>query len=217
VQAAVEDGLTRVLGGATRVVAAGRTDAGVHAEAQVVSFSTAASIPAEGIARTLPRYLPGDVWVLDAAEVPPAFDAQRSVIRRWYRYHIWRGGTPPAEWQGRVLSTAEPLDLPAMRRACVPLLGRHDFRGVSSPPPERSSCRTVYAADWLDLAPLLIFEICADGFLTHMVRGIVGGLWWVGRGHWTAEQFATALATTDRRDGGPNAPAIGLTLTRIDY
>ena len=75
----------------------------------------------------------------------------------------------------------------------------------------------MFAADWLDLQPLVVFEICADAFLTHMVRSIVGGLLWVGRGHWTAEQFASALTTTDRRDAGPNAPPIGLTLTRIEY
>jgi len=84
-------------------------------------------------------------------------------------------------------------------------------------PAERSTVRTVFAADWLTNWSLATFEICADGFLTHMVRGIVGSLLWVGRGHWTPAQFTTALAAADRRAGGPNAPALGLTLSRIDY
>jgi tRNA pseudouridine38-40 synthase len=105
-----------------------------------------------------------------------------------------------------------------MRQASNALIGRHDFASLASDPvAERSTRRTVFAADWLTHGPLAIFEICADAFLTHMVRGIVGSLLRVGRGHWTPAHFTTALATADRRAGGPNAPAHGLTLSRIDY
>jgi tRNA pseudouridine38-40 synthase len=217
VQAALEAALAQLLGHPVRATAAGRTDAGVHADAQVISVASASSIPAEGIARALQRYLPADIWIVDAADVPLSFDARRSAERRWYRYHVWRGAVPPVAWQGRCLAHVGALDLPAMREAARHLLGRRDFRGVSSPPAARSSIRTVFAADWLDQPPLATFEICADGFLMHMVRGIVGGLLWVGHGRWTAEQFATALITTDRRNAGPNAPPIGLTLSRIEY
>lgn len=213
----VENALAEVLGHATRATAAGRTDAGVHADAQVVSFGTSCAIPPHGIREALSHQLPSDIWVVDIAEAPPGFEARRSALRRWYRYAVWRDGTPSAAWQGRCLAHSGRLDLAAMRRAASHLLGRKDFRGVSSPPQGRSTLRTVFAADWLDLAPLAIFEICADAFLTHMVRGIVGGLLWVGRGHWTVQQFAAALTSGDRRDAGPNAPPIGLTLTRIEY
>jgi len=213
----VESALASVLGQDVRVTAAGRTDAGVHAEAQVASFATSASIPADGIARALPRLLPDDVWLIEATEAPARFDARKSALRRWYRYAIWCGDVPPAGWQGRAMPHREPLDLQAMRHAARTLLGQHDFRGYASESAERSTVRTIFASDVLTQEPLVTYEVCADGFLTHMVRGIVGGLLFVGRGRWTAEQFASALTTTDRRDAGPTAPPIGLTLSRIDY
>jgi len=101
----------------------------------------------------------------------------------------------------------------------VNLLGQHDFGSFATRPPAgQTTTRTVFAADWLDVnAALLVFEICADAFLKQMVRTIVGSLVWVGTGRWTAEQFASAVASADRRAAGPNAPAVGLSLHRIDY
>ncbi len=216
-QSELESALAGVLGHPVRVTAAGRTDAGVHADNQVVSFSSASAIPAAGLALALARVLPPDVWVVDAREAPPTFDARRGAKRRWYRYYVWRGRVPPTGWQGRCLPHPDPLDLPAMRRAARLLLGRHDFSGYASPPAGRSTVRTVLASDVLEQGSLITYEVCADGFLTHMVRAIVGGLLWVGRGRWTAERFASPLTTTDRRDAGPNAPPVGLTLSHIDY
>jgi tRNA pseudouridine38-40 synthase len=202
-----------------RVTAAGRTDAGVHADAQVVSFETSSRISPVGLGRVLERWLPDDMWVVDAAEVPSAFDARRSAVRRWYRYAIWRDGTPSAAWQGRCLIDAQPLDLGAMRRASRALLGRHDFGALATSAPKgQSTTRTVFAADWLRIGEaLVVFEICADAYLKQMVRTIVGSLLWVGSGHWTSENFALALSTADRQAAGPNAPAVGLSLHRIEY
>ena len=219
-QATVESALAQALGRAVRVVAAGRTDAGVHAEAQVVSFDTTSSMSAHGLRRVLARWLPDDVWVVDASDAPERFDARRSALRRWYRYAIWRAtSAPPAAWQGRCLVVTDSLDVGAMRRASRTLLGRHDFASlVTRPSVRRSTERTVFAADWLEVSPaLLVFEICADAYLKQMVRTIVGSLLWVGRGRWTAEDFSEALASQDRRAAGPNAPAAGLTLYRIEY
>lgn len=219
-QATLESALAEVLGHAVRVTAAGRTDAGVHADAQVVSFDTTSPIPPAGLARALAPRLPDDMWVVGAAEAPAGFDARRSALRRWYRYTIWRSCAPPAAWQGRCLVHPGGLDLAAMRRAGQPLVGRQNFASLAvQPPPGRSTVRTVLAADWLEFgtSPRLVFEICADAFLKQMVRTIVGSLLWVGSAHWTADQFAAALAATDRRAAGPTAPAIGLSLYRIDY
>jgi len=184
----------------------------------VVSFETSSSIPASSIPRALPQFLPADIWPVEAADVDATFDARRSTLRRWYRYAVWRGPTPPAPWQGRALATSDTLDLAPMRRAARGLLGRHDFASLATEvPAERSTTRTVFAADWITSGPLALFEICADAFLTHMVRGIVGSLLWVGSGHWTLDAFRAALDARDRRAGGPNAPAVGLTLARIEY
>jgi tRNA pseudouridine38-40 synthase len=218
VQAVLEEALAQTLEHPVRVTAAGRTDAGVHADAQVASFDTSSSIPTEGLVRAV--RLPDDVWIIDAADAPAGFDARRSARRRWYRYAIWRNHGVPSAWQGRALVDTQPLDLSAMREASRALIGRHDLAALATqPPPRQSTLRTIYAADWLGRAssPLLQFEICADAFLKQLVRAIVGGLLWVGHGRWSPSSFAQALASRDRRAAGPNAPAIGLTLTRIEY
>jgi tRNA pseudouridine38-40 synthase len=218
-QATLEHALACAVGHPVRVTAAGRTDAGVHAEGQVISFDTTSTISAGGLRRVLERWLPDDVWVTDAAEAAREFDARRSALRRWYRYAIWREGVPSAAWCGRCLVETRALDLGAMRRAARALLGRHDFAALAtSARPGQSTWRTILAADWLRVSrSLLVFEICADAYLKQMVRAIVGGLLWVGSGHWTVESFAHALATADRAAAGPNAPAVGLSLHRIEY
>jgi tRNA pseudouridine38-40 synthase len=163
--------------------------------------------------------LPEDVWVHSVSEAPSEFDARRSAQRRWYRYAIWRHATPPADWQGRALVHTDPLDVGSMRHAATSLLGQHDFASVVTRPSEvRSTVRTIFAADWLQVSEtLLIFEVCANAFLKQMVRAIVGSLLWVGGGHWQPAQFEAALNRKDRRAMGPNAPAPGLTLHHIDY
>jgi tRNA pseudouridine38-40 synthase len=219
IQSTVEGALGDVLRQPTRVTAAGRTDAGVHAEGQVVSFQTTATIPAEGLARVLATKLPDDIWVVDAAESSPTFNARRAARRRWYRYAIWRRASLPAAWQGRALAHPSSLDLPAMRVAARTLLGRRDVASLAARDAAPTTTRTIYAADWIasPWSALLVFEVCANAFLRQMVRTIVGSLLWVGSGHWTPEQFHFALDAADRRAAGPTAPAHGLTLHRIDY
>jgi len=218
VQSVIEAALARAFGHPVRAIAAGRTDAGVHADGQVVSFSTTAGLPTSALPHVMPQWLPPDVWPIEAADVAAGFDARRAARRRWYRYAVWRGSVPPSGWHGRALAHPEDLDLSAMRAASRSLLGKHDFAAFATqPPPERSTTRTVVAADWLELGPLLMFEVCADGFLKQMVRSLVGSMLWVGGKHRTPEQFAAALANADRRAAGPNAPAHGLTLSRIEY
>jgi tRNA pseudouridine38-40 synthase len=218
-QGTVESALSDALGHQVRITAAGRTDVGVHAEGQVISFDTASPITPEGLHRVLGTRLPEDVWVHSVEDAEPTFDARRSARRRWYRYALWRHGSPGAASRGRCLQHPDPLDLRPVRRATRSLFGRHDFAAlVTSPSRPSSTVRTVFAADWLEVSPsLTVFEICADAFLKQMVRAIVGSLLWVGTGHWQPEHFSAALESRDRRAMGPNAPAIGLTLHHIDY
>jgi tRNA pseudouridine38-40 synthase len=218
-QGTVETALAEALGHAVRVTVAGRTDAGVHADAQVISFDTSSRISTAGLQRILARWLPDDVWLIDVADAAPTFDARRSALRRWYRYALWREAAPVSAWQGRCVVETQALNVDAMREGARALLGKHDFSGLATNvEPDQSTLRTVFVADWLELGQaLLLFEVCADAFLTHMVRGIVGSLLWVGSGRWSAPQFAAALASPDRGSAGPNAPAIGLSLYRVDY
>jgi tRNA pseudouridine38-40 synthase len=221
VQTTLESALAEVVGHPVRVTAAGRTDAGVHAEGQVVSFDVSCSIPAAGLARALATRLPDDVWVVQAHAARPGFNARRSARRRWYRYAVWNArSAPPMAWQGRCLVHPNRLDLAAMRRASRGLVGRLDAASFATQHPRgRSTRRTILAADWLQPpgSPLILFEICADAFLRGMVRALVGSLLWVGRGRWTPDDFLSAVAARNRRAGGPTAPAHGLTLHRIDY
>jgi tRNA pseudouridine38-40 synthase len=220
IQATVESAIASALGHPVRVTAAGRTDAGVHADGQVVSLDTSSRISCDGLRSVSARWLPDDVWVVDAADAPGDFDARRSARRRWYRYAVWRSPTaPPGEWQGRCLVVTDPLDVGGMRLASRALIGRHDFGSFVTRPAKRGSNeRTVFAADWLEVSPsLLLFEVCADAYLKQMVRTVVGSLLWVGSGRWTPEEFASALSSADRRAAGPTAAAPGLTLYRIDY
>jgi tRNA pseudouridine38-40 synthase len=219
VQAAVESALASALGHSVRAIAAGRTDTGVHAEGQVVHFDSSSSITPDGLERVLPQHLPEDVWVHDVSAVTGDFDARRSARRRWYRYALWRHGTPPSAWHGRSLEYSQPLDLGAMRQASQHLLGRHDFASlVTRPAAPGSTERTVFAADWLEISPALVtFEICADAFLKQMVRTIVGSLLWVGSGRWQPMDFADAIAAVHRAAAGPTAPAEGLSLHHIEY
>jgi len=219
VQAVVESALSSALAHPVRVTAAGRTDAGVHAEQQVISFDTRSTMTPEGIHQVVARYLPDDVWFHDVSAVPGDFDARRAARRRWYRYALWRHVSPPSAWHDRALVHREALNLRAMRDAAHHLVGRHDFASlVTRPSRPGSTHRTVLAADWLEISPaLLVFEICADAFLKQMVRAIVGTLLWVGSGRWQPDDFRRALLAADRRAAGPNAPALGLTLQRVEY
>lgn len=197
----------------------GRTDAGVHADGQTVSFGTDCTIAPDGLRRALAQWLPDDIWIVDADDAPADFDARHSASRRWYHYAIWRGDSVPTRWHGRALAVHDPLDLDAMRAAAGTLVGTRDMRALAARPLRTAATvRTIFAADLLEVDPnVVLFEICADAFLTHMVRAIVGGLLWVGTGRWTADQFTASLASGDRQQAGPNAPAHGLTLSRIDY
>lgn len=223
VQAVVEDALAGVLARPIRLRAAGRTDAGVHADAQVAAFQAETTIPARGILALLRQRLPADIWAVDLVEAPAGFDPRRSALRRWYRYALWRGEVPPAEWRGRCLTWPDPLDVAAMRAAARYLLGTASRgalagrQGQDRPTAGRLR-RTIFVADWLTPGgPLLLFEICGDAFVRQMVRTIVGSLLRVGSGQWTVAQFREALESDDRRAAGPTAPAIGLTLRTIEY
>jgi tRNA pseudouridine38-40 synthase len=221
IQEVLEGALARCLGEPIRVTAAGRTDAGVHAAGQVVSFSTGGRIAADRLARALDAHLPEDVQVAWAAEMPDGFDARRSALRRRYRYCIWNRPRPDL-WRRRwTWHLPDALDVEAMDRAAATLAGRRDFAafagGMAREPRDRTTVRTVERAAWRRDGPVVRFDIAADAFLRHMVRGLVGTLVLVGRGKLERDQFEEIVRAADRRRAGPNAPPRGLTLVGVDY
>lgn len=221
IQEVLEHTLRAALGEPVRVTPAGRTDAGVHASGQVVSFETSGRLGAAELVRATNARLPEDILVEGAAEMPPGWDARRSALRRHYRYTIWNRSIPNL-WQRRwSWHLPDRLDLALMRQAARLLIGRHDFGAFAGQaarePTVRSTTRTVERAGWREDAGFLYFDITADAFLRHMVRALVGTLIWVGRGRVHPDQLQEIVASADRRRAGPNAPPRGLMLLGVDY
>ncbi|HKA90028.1 MAG TPA: tRNA pseudouridine(38-40) synthase TruA [Haliangiales bacterium] len=217
VQEALERALADLLGEVCAVAGAGRTDAGVHARAQVASFVTASAIPAAGLMRALNAALPPDVAVRDAEDVDPAFDARRWARGKHYAYRIWnRPERSPlhrrVSWHVR-----RPLDLDAMRRAAAPLVGEHDFSafraaGCTAKSPVRNLRRLDISGE-----DLIVLDLEATAFLRHMVRNLAGTLVEVGLGARSADEIEAILAGRDRTRAGRTAPPHGLTLERVYY
>jgi tRNA pseudouridine38-40 synthase len=201
-----------------RLVASGRTDAGVHAVGQVANFLTACQLPPKTLMRGANARLPPDVIVRQADEVPPEFDANRDAVRKLYRYVLHLGEVPDLFLRRYCYHLRKKLDIEAMRRAGAALVGTHDFRCFETEWPNRkSSVRTVTHLALSRFGDFLWLDVEADGFLYNMVRAIVGTLVNVGRGFWPESHVAEILANGDRARAGPTAPPHGLFLMRVSY
>jgi len=221
VQGVLQEALSAVLGAPVSVVAAGRTDAGVHAEGQVVSFRAATGIPPEGIAGAANSLLPEDVSILDLRPAPASFHATFGAVGKVYRYEILSGRTRLPLRRRTSWRVASPLDLRRMRKAAALLVGRRDFRSFRTNPgiedDRGSTVRHLRRLDIRRSGDRILLEFEGDGFLYNMVRAMVGTLVQVGRGTWTPERVGEALRAKDRRAGGPTAPPQGLTLVSVRY
>jgi tRNA pseudouridine38-40 synthase len=218
VQETLESAVAKLTGERIRANASGRTDAGVHALGQVVNlYSTTLLAPAV-LRRAINAHLPADVAVLDAAEMPQAFDANRDAVRKLYRYVMHDGEVPSPFLRRYACHSRRPLDAAAMARAAAALAGRHDFRSFETDWPNRlSSVRTITHIAVNRAGDYLWLDVEADGFLYNMVRAIAGTLMNVGRGYWPESQVAEILTAGDRTLAGPTAPAQGLFLVRVTY
>ena len=218
-QGALEAAVARVTGQRVRVVAAGRTDAGVHAEGQVASLQLESDLEAGRLRRALNGVLPRDIAVVDAARAPDTFHARRDALSKLYRYRIWNGRDRSPLRERRALCLGRALDLAAMRRAARAFEGTHDFAsfqaaGSSVASTERRLLRLEVTGE-AGAGVELLFE--GDGFLRQMVRILTGTLLAVGSGRWAPEDMPAILAARDRREAGPTAPARGLTLVAVRY
>jgi len=218
VQSAVEQALSRVADAPIAVVCAGRTDAGVHALAQVAHFDTAITRPPRGWVLGANTYLPPDIALLWATEVAPDFHARFSATARRYRYLILDRRTRSALWHARTTFSSQPLDAAAMHAAGQALVGTHDFTSFRAAECQaKTATRTV---EWLEVrreGALVILEVQANAFLHHMVRNFVGTLLPVGRGERDAAWVREVLAARDRRVAGVTAPPQGLYFAGVRY
>ncbi len=219
IQEALETALQRFCGEALTVHGAGRTDAGVHALAQVAHIDLAREADPETIRSAINHHLrPHRISILSVEPVPAGFDARLSARRRHYRYRILNRRAPPALERGRVWHVAAPLDAAAMAEGARHLVGHHDFTTFrDSLCQAKSPLRTLDSLEVSRVGEEIHIEARARSFLHHQVRNMAGTLKLVGLGHWQAEDVARALAARDRRAGGPTAPAEGLVLVAVAY
>ncbi len=221
-QGTVEQAWFRVTGETTRVVASGRTDAGVHALGQVVSLTTNSSLPTNTLRRALNASLPSDVRIRAVNEAAPGFHAIRDARGKRYRYWIQDGGVVDIFSRRYAWYLPKTLDLALMQEAAGCLVGQHDFRAFqASGSPRKTTVRHVRVLTLSRresaMARLLELHIEANGFLYNMVRNIVGTLVRVGEGKRPTAWVREVLMSGRREQGGPTAPAHGLCLVSVDY
>jgi tRNA pseudouridine38-40 synthase len=222
IQNELEAALDRITGARPKCKASGRTDAGVHALGQVVSFCSATRLEPAMLSKALNAELPDDMLVFEVARAPDEFDALRDAIGKRYRYVIEDGRLRDLFERNYVWHIRRKLDVPAMQAAAAGLLGRHDFISFQTSGSSRLTTeRTVrdLTVERLagDLTDRVVIEVEADGFLYNMVRNIVGTLVAVGRGKEAVNWPAKVLEMRDRRKAGMTAPAQGLFLVGVEY
>lgn len=221
IQALLEDALAPIEGSPVVVHGAGRTDAGVHALAQVATFGLEAGIRPAILARALNGVLPPQVRVTAVEEVEPGFHARFSATGKIYEYRIINAPVVSPFLHRYVWHVAHPLDLDAIRQASALMIGTHDFASFQgSGSFVTSTSRAVRSIEWEDGGGYdlpLVMRIEGDGFLRHMVRNIVGSLVEVGIGRWSPPVLGDILAARDRGQAGRTAPPQGLFLVRVLY
>lgn len=221
VQGLLEDALRPIEGRQVNVHGAGRTDAGVHALAQVASFRLTSSIEPVALARALNAILPSDVRVLSAEQAPADFHARFSATGKIYEYRIVNAPLLSPFVRRYAWHVIPPLDLAALQAASRSLLGTHDFAAFQGTGPGASSTeRTIRRLEWHpapDPDAPLVMEIEGDGFLRHMVRTIAGTLVGIGLGRWPPGDIVRILESRDRTRAGATAPPAGLFLVRVLY
>lgn len=227
VQDQLEAAIRMLTGEQVKLIASGRTDAGVHARGQVCNFHTHSSIPIERWSLALNSRLPENIVVLVTDEVPLEFHARKSAKRKTYRYTIRTGRFPDVFQRGYQFHHPGRLDVAAMKDALKCLEGEHDFSSFCSVRAETESyVRTIYAANLEDIpdsgasadpAGLMRISITGSGFLYNMVRIIVGTLIEIGEGKRPASEMLDILLAKNRKRAGPTAVAHGLMLWQVEY
>jgi tRNA pseudouridine38-40 synthase len=219
VQGALETAVEAACGEDVRVHGAGRTDAGVHALAQVAHCDIAKPFPPGRLRDALNAHLrPHPVAVLSAEIVPETFEARFSAIKRHYLYRIVNTRANLALDIGRVWRVPRRLDADAMHQAAQRLIGKHDFTTFRDTECQaKSPDKTLDQLDVTRQGDAISIVTSARSFLHSQVRSMVGSLVWVGEGRWSADDLAAALAARNRAACGPVAPPEGLYLVRVDY
>lgn len=211
--------LGKVLRAEITLACAGRTDAGVHAWGQVVSFGAPDGTDPAMLVERLNRMLGSQIAVRDASIAPPGFDARHSARARTYRYTVLNRSTPDPSLARSAWWVPEPIDIHALELAATPFIGEHDFASFCRKGPEGSTTvRRVIESEWSDLGDgVLRYQVKATAFCWQMVRALVGTQVEAGRGRRKAGEMLSILRAKDRAAAGQLAPPHGLSLWRVDY
>ncbi|MGP8091969.1 MAG: tRNA pseudouridine(38-40) synthase TruA [Candidatus Sulfotelmatobacter sp.] len=235
VQGTLASAIGRITGEKVLPQGSGRTDAGVHALAQVMTFVTESSVPTENFVKALNDILPAAVRVLEVAEAPPEFHARHSARAKTYRYRIYRHAICPPFLARYVWHYPYPLDEHAMIRSASLVVGEHDFTSFAAVDRERrtnhekirmgdetgpgpvSNVRRIFSSGWERTGDELVYTVRGSGFLHHMVRNLVGTFILVGKGTLQVEDVTRILEAHSRSAAGPTTPAGGLYLVDVEY
>ena len=224
VQGTLASAIGRLTGEKVLSQGSGRTDAGVHALAQVASFGTDSPIPAENLAKALNDILPPSIRVLEVTEAPPEFHARKSARAKTYRYRMLRSSICAPFLARYVWHYPYPLDENAMRRAAGLVVGEHDFTSFAAVDQERSGeqedvskVRRIFCSTWEQDGEEFIYTVRGSGFLHHMVRNLVGTFVLVGKGTLSPDEITRILESRSRSAAGATVPANGLYLVNVEY
>lgn len=218
IQGKIEEVLKKMTGEDIEIHGSGRTDAGVHAYAQVANFHTNSTMKCYEIKHYLNRYLPRDIAVFDVQEVDERFHSRLNVKSKKYLYRIAIGEVPSVFDRKYTYYSFDKLDVPAMKKAAAFLVGKHDFKAFCSiKRMNKSTVREIYDIDIYNDGKEIQITVHGNGFLYNMVRIIVGTLIEVGKGERKAEDMKHILASRDREQAGVTAAAQGLFLLEVEY
>jgi tRNA pseudouridine38-40 synthase len=218
IQAELERAIRRLTGESSRVIAASRTDTGVHALGQVVSFRTKSDLSPQTFVRALNYYLPRDIAVKGACKVNMDFDVRRDAVSREYEYYILNSSTRSPLFEGFAYFVPRKLNIRAMNKASKFLEGERDFASFATALNKlRNTVRTVYEAGVAREDDLVTYHMTGDSFLPHQVRNTVGLLIKVGLDKVGLEEFQEIMEAKRLGLAGPTAPAYGLCLTKVNY
>jgi tRNA pseudouridine38-40 synthase len=228
IQGELANAIERVTGESVLPQGSGRTDAGVHARAQVASFELAAPIPPSNLHRALNRTLPSPIRILNAEHAGPDFHARHSVRAKTYEYRIFRGEICPPWLTRYVYALHWPLNVEKMQQAAALVVGEHDFTSFAATDPDLSTrqsepitpphnIRTIFSSSWTEEHEQLVYKVRGNGFLHHMVRNLVGTFLDAGRGQIPPDEITAILHRRSRALAGPTAPARGLFLDCVEY
>lgn len=224
VQGTLASAIGRITGEKVLPQGSGRTDAGVHALAQVVTFATQSPVPTPNFVKALNDLLPPSIRVLGIAEMDSGFHARKSARAKTYHYRIYRAAICPPFLARYVWHFPFPLEEASMEGAAALVVGEHDFTSFAAVDPERgseevppSNVRRIFSSMWERQGDEFVYSVKGNGFLHHMVRNLVGTFILVGKGTLQPNDVARILAVRNRSAAGATAPASGLYLVNVEY